>query len=54
MPQKITIGGAVDRPEAQARHEYVFQLFPEVFEIRFFGFHFEILSGDGEKLTANS
>lgn len=46
MPQKITIGGAVDRPELQARHEFVVHLFPGEVSIRFFGFHVEI---HGEK-----
>lgn len=42
VPQEMTIDGAVDHGKAQPRHELVFQVFPELFGVRFFLFHVPI------------
>jgi hypothetical protein len=39
MPEEMGIDDAVDKIEAQARHEIIFELFPDEFRIRFFVFH---------------
>jgi len=54
VPQEMRIDGAVDHGKAQARHEIVFQVFPELFGVRFFVFHIPIQSGNiEEKLTVD-
>src|SRR5260370_36307054 len=45
VAQEMRIDGALDDREAQARGELVFQLFPDKFSVRFFGFHGSIQSG---------
>ena len=39
VAQKMRIDGALDDGEAQARHEKIFELFPEVFGVWFLVFH---------------
>src|SRR5208282_3659914 len=39
MPQEISVDDALGKIEAQARHEIIFELFPDELSIDFFVFH---------------
>jgi hypothetical protein len=45
VPQQMRIDRALDERQAQPRREFVFQLFPHKFSIRFFVLHGQIQKG---------
>jgi hypothetical protein len=48
VAEEIEIDGAVDEGQAETRVEKVRELYPEKFEVQFFGFHGQILRGNRE------